>query len=148
MVERGIAFVLGQPDDLKRAVSGERTGLVIVDPLARPREQAGRGIVVIHDEVGVSFIALEGDADDHLTQRGAGQRVGSAEGLRAEDDVDAERAALSNDPVQQQRGFLRHRIVLGEKLLELVDEKQAARQRLMPSRALVTGEILRASMAE
>ena len=77
-IQHFIAFVLRQPDDLERAVSGERAGLVIVDPLARPCEQARGRVVIVHDQMGVRLIALERDADDHLAERGAGQRVGAA----------------------------------------------------------------------
>ncbi len=78
-------------------------GHVVVDAFAGPREQARRGVVLVHDQVGVGLVALEGDADDHLAEGGAGDRVGAAQGLRAEQHVDAERAALPDDAVQQQR---------------------------------------------
>ena len=99
MVEHRIAFVFRQPDDLERAVGRQRAGLIVVDPLARPGEQARRRVVVVHDQMGVGFIALEGDADDHLAERGAGQRVGSAECLRTENDMNAEGPALAHDAV-------------------------------------------------
>ncbi len=99
LVQNDVALVLGQPDDLERAVSRQRAGLVVVDPLARPGEQARRGIVIIHDQVGVGLVALQRDADDHLAERGAGQRVGAAERLRTENHVDAEGPALAHDAV-------------------------------------------------
>ena len=58
-----------------------------------------------------------------------GQRVRAAQGLRAEDDVDAERTALPDQAVEQQRDFLGDLVVLDEELLELVDDEQDARQR-------------------
>ena len=85
----------------------ERAGGVVVDAFAGTREQARRGVVVVHDEVGVGLVALERDADDHLAERGAGERVGAAERLRAEQHMDAERAALAHDAVEQQRRGLR-----------------------------------------
>ncbi len=41
--------------------------------------------------------------------------------------MDAEGAALPDDAVEQHRGFLGDLVVLGEQLLELVDEQQRPR---------------------
>jgi hypothetical protein len=67
---------------------------------------------------------LEGDADDHLAQRGARDSVSAAQSLRAEQDVDAERAALPDDAVQQQGGGLGDLVVFHEEFLELINHEQ------------------------
>ena len=59
--------------------------------------------------------------------RAAGERVGAAQGLRAEEDVDAEGPALAHQAVEQQRRLLGELVVLDEELLELVDDEQDAR---------------------
>ena len=74
--------------------------------------------------MGVGLAALQRDADGHLVDGAAGQAVGAAEGLRAEQDVDAERPALAHQAVEQQRRFLGELVVLDEELLELVDDQQ------------------------
>ena len=68
------SFVGGGPDDLERAVAFHRARGVVVDAFAGPREEARRGIVFVHDEVGVGLVALQRDADDHLAERGARER--------------------------------------------------------------------------
>ena len=83
--------------------------------------------------MGVGLAALQRDADGHLVDRAAGQRVRPAERLRAEQDVDAERPALADEAVEQQRRFLRELVVLDEELLELVDDQQDARQSARPA---------------
>jgi len=57
-----------------------------------------------------------------LVDRAAGERVCPSERLRAEQDVEPERPALADEPVEQQRRILRNAIVLDEELLELVDD--------------------------
>ena len=74
-------FFLGKPDDLKRTVAFNGAGSVVVDGFARSRKQARSRIVVIHDEHGVRFVALKGDADYHLPDRGSSEGVSAAEGL-------------------------------------------------------------------
>ncbi len=148
VVEQAVALILRQPDDLERAVAFHRAGRVVVNALAGPREQPRRGVIVVHDEIGVGLVALQRDADDHLPQRGARQRVGAAERLRAEKHVDAERAALAHDAVEEKRRSLGDGIVLDEKLLELVDDQQRAREFLGAARALVAGHVLDAQLAE
>ena len=69
VIQDRIALLLRQPNDLERAVGGERTGLVVVNAFAGPRQQARGRIVLVHDEVGVGLVALERDADDHLAER-------------------------------------------------------------------------------
>ena len=71
----------------------------------------------------VGLAALQRDAHGHLAERAAGQRVGPAQRLRAEQDVHAERTALPHQAVEQQRDFLGDLVVLDEELLELVDDR-------------------------
>jgi hypothetical protein len=123
-VQQAVALLIRQPHDLEGAVALHRAGRVVVDAFAGPREQPRRGVVVIHDEVGVGLVALQRHADDHLPERGARQRVRAAERLRAEQHMDAERAALPHDAVEEQRSGLRDGIVLDEEFLELVDDQQ------------------------
>ena len=75
------ALFLRKPDDLERTVAFQGAGGVVVNRLAGSRQEAGSGIVVIHDEHGVRLVALEGDADHHLAECAAGQRVSAAQGL-------------------------------------------------------------------
>ena len=134
---------------MKRAVAFNRTGRVVVNAFARTRQQARRGIVLIHDEISVGFVALERDADDHLPDGRAGQRVSAAERLRAENDVNAKRAALPDDAVQQHRRALRNAVFLGEKFLKLVNHQQRrAASASAAAGAFVAGQILRADFAE
>ena len=79
--------------------------------------------------MGVGLAALQGDAHGHLAEGAAGQGVGPAQGLRAQEDVDAERPALPHQPVQQQGRLLGDAVVLDEEFLEFVDDQQDARQR-------------------
>ena len=119
-----VALVVGQPDGLERAVAFDRAGRVVVNAFAGTRKQARRGIVLIHDQIGVGLVALKRDADDHLADRGAGQRVGAAQRLRAEQHVNAKRAALPHDAIQQDGRALRNVVFLDEKFLELVNHQQ------------------------
>ena len=80
--------------------------------------------------------------------RCARQRVCAAERLRAEQHMNAERAALPHDAVQQHRRALRDAVFLGEIFLKLVNHQQRARHRLRAARAFVAGQILRAHFAE
>ena len=147
-IEQAVALVIRQPDDLEGAVPFHGTGGVVVDPFAGPGEQARGGIVVVHDQIGVGLVALEGDADGHLAEGGAGQRVGPAEGLRAEQDVNAEGAALSDDPVQQQRGRLGDG---SSSVKNSWNSSMISRVRgigSVPPAALVAGEVLRIELAE
>ena len=74
--------------------------------------------------MGVGLAALQGDPHGHLAERAPRQRERPAEGLRAEQDVDAERPALPDQAVEQERGLLRELVLLDEELLELVDDQQ------------------------
>ena len=123
-----VAIAVGEPHDLERMIAFVETVGVIIDGLAGPGEQPGRRVVFAEDQVGVGLAALQGDADGHLADRAAGQGVGPAERLRAQQDVDAERPALPHQPVQQQGRILGDPIVLDKQLLELVDNQQDARQ--------------------
>lgn len=146
--EIGVAFLVRQPDGLEGAVALDGAGGVVVDAFAGSREESRRGVVVIHDQVGVGLVALKGDADDHLAERGAGHGVGAAEGLRTEQHMDAEGAALADDAVEQQRGGLGDFVILDEQFLELVDDEQRAGDGLGAAFALVTGDVLDAELAE
>ena len=122
-----LALLVGQPDDLEDVVALDQAVGVVVDRLAGPRQQPGRRVVLAQDQVGVGLAALQGDAHRHLVDGAAGQRVGAAQGLRAEQDVHAEGPALPHQAVQQQRRLLGDLVVLDEELLELVDDQQDAR---------------------
>ena len=91
---------------------------------------------------------MQRDADDHLAERRARDRVSAAERLRTQNDVDAESAALPDDAVQQHRSALRNLVVLDEKFLELVNHQQRARHRLRAAGAFVAGDVLDAEFAE
>lgn len=95
-----------------------------------------------------SLRCLERDADDHLANRGAGERISPAERLRAKQHMDAKRAPLPHDTVHQQCRALRHAVILDEQLLEFINQQQRARHRLRATRAFVTGDVLRAEFAE
>ena len=129
-------------------VAREQAVLVVVDRFAGAGEQAGGGVFVAEDEVGVGLAALQGDAHRHLADRAAGERVGAAERLRAQEHVDAERAALADEAVEQQRRVLGELVVGDEQLLELVDDQQRARQRRVGHGAAEAGDVLHAVLAE
>ena len=61
--------------------------------------------------------------------------------------MDAERAALANEAVHQQRRFLGELIVFSEEFLELVDNEQDARQRFAGMGVAIVGHILHATGA-
>ena len=142
------ALGVGEPDDLERVVAGEQAVLVVVDRFAGAGEQAGGGVFVAEDEVGVGLAALQGDAHRHLAERAAGERVGAGERLRTEQHVDAERAALPHEAVEQQRRVLGQLVVGDEQLLELVDDQQRARHRHVGHGAAEAGDVLHAVLAE
>src|ERR1035438_8682369 len=101
--EVSLSYLIRQPDHLERAVAFDHARHVVVDAFAGPGEQARRGIVLVHDQVGVGLVALQGDADDHLAEGSAGDSVGAPQGLRPKQHMDAESASLAHYPVQQQR---------------------------------------------
>ena len=94
--EVGLALLLAEPDDLEGVVALDQAVGVVVDRLARARQQPGGGVVVGEDEVGVGLAALERDPHRHLVDRAPRQAVRPAQRLRAEQDVHAERPALAN----------------------------------------------------
>src|SRR5262249_29775590 len=122
----GVTHTLGQPDNLEGAISLQSAGHIIVDTFAGTRKQAWSRIVFVHDEIGVGLVALQRNADDHLAQRGAGHRIGSPKRLGTKQDVDPKCTPLAHDPVQQKRRGLGYLVVLDEKLLEFVDQKQGS----------------------
>ena len=76
-----IPLFVTEPHDLERVVPRDRARRVVVDRLTGTREQPRRGIVVLHDQHRIGLITLKRDADNHLPERRARQRVGAAEGL-------------------------------------------------------------------
>ena len=112
------------------------------------RKQAWRGIVLVHDQVGIGFVTLERNADDHLTDGGAGQGVGAAQGLRAEQHVNAKRAALPDDAIQQDGRALGNAVFLHKKFLKFVNDQQRPRHGFGPAGPFVSGEVLGAELAE
>ena len=104
--ERSNTFVtlcIREPDNLKWAVALDQTAGVVVDRLARTRQQTRRGVVVGQNHGGVGLIALQGDANSHLSHGGARKRVRSTQSLRTQDHMHAECAALAHQSIQQQR---------------------------------------------
>jgi len=79
--------------------------------------------------VRIVLAALQGNPHGHLVDGAARQRVGAAQGLRAEQDVKPKRPALADQAVQQQGGFLRQAVVLDKELLEFIHNQQNPRQR-------------------
>jgi hypothetical protein len=147
-LESGVTFLVVDPYDLEWAVALEGAGGVVVDGFAGSGEEAWGGVVIVHDEEGIGFIALEGDADDHLTEGGSCEGVGAAEGLGSEDDVDSEGAALADEAIEEEGGVLGDAVVFSEELLELVDEEEGAGQGFGVGCAEVSGEVLDTELAE
>ena len=125
-----LSLVVGQPGHLEGVVALHQTVGVVVDGLTRPGEEPGCGVVVSQDEAGVCLAALERDAHGHLVDGTAGQGVTPGQGLGAQEDVHAKRAALAHQAVQDLRHLRGYRVVLGEELLELVHDEQDARHAL------------------
>ena len=105
------ALCVREPDDLKRMIPFEQAIGVVVDRLARPTEQPGRGVVFAEDQMRVGFAALQGDAHRHLPQRAAGQRIRPRQRLRAEQHVNAKRPPLPHQAIEQQRRVVRDPVV-------------------------------------
>ncbi len=78
--------------------------------------------------MGVGFAALQRHAHGDLSERASRKRVCSRERLRSEYDMNAERSALADQSVEQERRRLRHTVVLDEELLKLVNDEQDPRQ--------------------
>ncbi len=121
---------------------------VVVDGFARSSQQAGGRVFFAKNQVSVRLAALQRHPHRHLAQRGASQRVGSAEGLRAKQHVDSKGSALADQAVEQQRRLLMHAIVLDKELLELVDDQQHTRHRLVRTRIAISGHVLNMMLAE
>ena len=122
--EKSIAHFLGQPHGLERAVAFDGTRRVVVNAFAGTREQARSRVVLVHDQIGIGLIAHERDADDHLADGGAGQRVSAAQCLRAEQHVNAKGAALPDNAVEQNGSALRDTVFLRKIFLEFVNQQQ------------------------
>ena len=118
-----VPHFIRQPDCLERTVPLQGASGVIVNAFARPREQARRRIAVIHNHVCVGLVALQGDANDHLAKRRASDGISAAQCLRAEQHMNAEGAALPDDPIQEQRCGLRNLVILDKKFLKLIDHQ-------------------------
>ena len=142
-----LAALVREPDDLEQVVSLHHAVGVVVDRLAGAGEQPGGGVVFAQDQVGVGFAALKRDPHGHLAERGLGQRVLAAQGLRAEDHVHAEGTALPHQAVEQQRDFLRDLVVFDEELLELVDDEQDPRHRYLGPGLAIAVQVLTAELA-
>src|SRR5207247_4555367 len=67
------ALVIIEPGNLKRAVAFDQSTLIVVNRLARAREQSCSGVVVAEDQLRIGFAGLQRDAPGHLTDRAARQ---------------------------------------------------------------------------
>ena len=143
-----LAALVGEPDDLERMVPFDQAVGVVVDRLAGPRQQPGGGVVLAEDQVRVGLAALQRDADRHLAERAAGQRVGPAERLRAERTWMPKARPCRTRRSSSSDGVLRELVVLDEELLELVDDQQDPRQRRRRLGLAVAVEVLHAELAE
>ena len=121
---------------------------VVVDRLAGAREHPGAMLFSLRDQVSIGLAALKCDPHGHLAQRAAGQRERTAEALRAEDDVDAERSSLPDQAVEPQGGLLGELVLLDEELLEFVDDQQDAGQRRRAGGVAIAVDVLHAGIAE
>lgn len=142
------AFFFLEPDDLEGRVGLDGSGAVVVDTFAGPGKESGRGIGVVHDEVGVGLVTGKGDADGHLAKGGAGKGEGSAKGLGTEDGMDAKGPALPDDAIEEDGGLLGDLVVFGKELLKLVDEEKGARHGNGALCFPVAGDILHAGGTE
>jgi len=96
-VEIRIPGRIGQPRRLEGTVARDPAPDVVVDRLARSREQAGRDVLVVEDQLRIRLGALQRDTHGHLAHRAVGQAEGSAQRLRSQDDMDAESSTLSHE---------------------------------------------------
>ena len=97
-----LALLFGEPHDLERIVPFDQAVLVVVDRFTGPREQPGRRVVLAQNHLCVGIGTLQRDANRHLVDGAARERIGAAERLRAEQHVKPERAALPHETVEQQ----------------------------------------------
>src|SRR4029079_10968249 len=89
-------------------------------------EQPGGRVVLAENEMGIGFAALQGDANRHLAERAAGERVSSGEGLRAEQHMNTEGTTLAHEAVEQQRGIMSNAVIACKELLKFVDDEEHA----------------------
>ena len=145
-----LALLLGEPDHLERVVAFDEAVLVVVDRLAGPRQQPRRGVVLAQDQLRVGVRALQRDADRHLVDGAAGQRVGPAERLRAEQDVQPERPALPHEPVEQAATLPARACRPRRRTPGTRRRSSRMRGRLLASavRGAVAGEVVDAGVAE
>ena len=137
-----------EPHNLERIVPFDQAVLIVVDRLAGPGEQPGRGVVLAQNQLRIGIGTLQRNANCHLVDGAAGKRVCTAESLRAEQHVEAERAALPHEAVEQKRCFLGELVVLDEELLELVHDQENPRHSFIWPCGSVACEIVHAGIAE
>src|SRR5262249_17329015 len=107
-----------------------------------------RRVVRAEDQHGVGLAALQRDPHGHLVNGAAGQAVGPAQRLRTEQNVQAKRAALAHQAVEQASRVLGQTAGLDEKLLEFVHNEQHARQRSGGFGLAERSHVLRTRLAE
>jgi len=69
---------------LKRIIAFNHAVGVVVDGFTGPGQEPRGAVFFTEDEVRVGVAALQGDADRHLPDRRAGQRIGPPQRLRAQ----------------------------------------------------------------
>ena len=74
--------------------------------------------------------------------------IRAGQGLRTEQDVDAERPALPHQAIQQQRGILRNAVVFDEEFLKFVDDQHRPRHDRFGRGPAKAGQVLHAGRAE
>ena len=107
IVEEFFALIIIKPADLEGMIAFHAAAGIVVDGFAGPAEQPGGMVIIAQDQVPIRFGAGQHDADGHLIDGAAGQRVGTAERLRTEDDMDTKGTTLANQTIQKQCCFLR-----------------------------------------
>ncbi len=137
--QRLIAALIGQPNDLEQVIALEEPAGGVVDGFAGPGQEPRCRVVLAENEMSIGLAALQGDADGHLVDGAAGQAVSASQGLRAEQDMNAEGASLPDQPIQKEGGFLGGLVILDKKFLEFVDDEQDARHGLL---AVVAGMVV------
>ena len=118
-----VALGIGEPDHLEGMIPLVDAVGVVVDGFAGAGQQPRGRVLLAEDQVGVGLAALQGDAHRHLADGAAGQRIGPAQRLRAQQHVDAEGPALPHQPVQQQGRLLGDAVVVDEEFLKLIDDQ-------------------------
>src|SRR5690606_3891289 len=120
LCQRHFALSICDPCNLKWMISFQHAVGVIVDRFPWSREKTGGGVVFTQDEMGVCLTALQGDSNGDLSQRTASEGIGSAECLRAENDMNAECPPLPDKPIQMQRRILSDLVILDKKFLKFI----------------------------